>query len=80
MRSAPAFLTLLTIISPCADWLTDGGDVMRTNWQRDEKIINTSNANKDAIVGELPGFRGVQERVVVLVGRAHFAVVLLRMV
>src|SRR5688572_32073680 len=27
-----------------ADWLTDGGDVMRTNWQKNEKIINTKNA------------------------------------
>jgi hypothetical protein len=27
-----------------ADWLTDGGDVMRNNWQKDEKIINTKNA------------------------------------
>lgn len=26
-----------------ADWLTDGGDVMRTNWQKDEKILNTKN-------------------------------------
>jgi outer membrane protein assembly factor BamB len=27
-----------------ADWLTDGGDIPRTNWQQDEKILNTSNA------------------------------------
>ncbi|MEW5978173.1 MAG: PQQ-binding-like beta-propeller repeat protein [Acidobacteriota bacterium] len=27
-----------------ADWLTDGGDVMRTNWQKNETIINTKNA------------------------------------
>lgn len=25
-----------------ADWLTDGGDVFRTNWQKDEKILSTT--------------------------------------
>jgi outer membrane protein assembly factor BamB len=25
-----------------ADWLTDGGDTMRTNWQKDETILSTS--------------------------------------
>src|SRR5262249_61406163 len=27
-----------------ADWLTDGGDVMRNDWQKNEKTINTKNA------------------------------------
>ena len=27
-----------------ADWLTDGDDVQRTAWQRDEKILTTANA------------------------------------
>ena len=27
-----------------ADWLTDGKDQQRTNWQRDEKILTTANA------------------------------------
>ena len=27
-----------------ADWLTASGDVMRTGWQKDERILNTSNA------------------------------------
>jgi outer membrane protein assembly factor BamB len=27
-----------------ADWLTDGFDAQRTNWQRDEKILTTANA------------------------------------
>ncbi|MCS7024881.1 MAG: PQQ-binding-like beta-propeller repeat protein [Bryobacteraceae bacterium] len=26
-----------------ADWLTDGGDIRRTNWQRDEKILTKAN-------------------------------------
>ena len=42
------FLTSLLLISmllPGADWLTDGGDIPRTNWQKDEKIINAGNAN-----------------------------------
>ncbi len=26
-----------------ADWLTDGGDTFRTNWQKDEKILTPSN-------------------------------------
>ncbi len=37
---------LLLLLAPqafSADWLTDGGDVPRNNWQRDEKILNTSN-------------------------------------
>jgi hypothetical protein len=27
-----------------ADWLTDGGNSQRTNWQKDEKILSTANA------------------------------------
>jgi len=42
--ASPSALLLLVVIASGADWLTDGGDVMRTNWQKDEKIINTSNA------------------------------------
>ena len=26
-----------------ADWLTDGGNVQRTAWQKDEKILSTAN-------------------------------------
>jgi hypothetical protein len=25
-----------------ADWLTDGGDIQRTSWQKDEKVLSTS--------------------------------------
>ena len=39
-----SFLWLFGVSAWGADWLTDGGDVMRTNWQKDEKIINTKNA------------------------------------
>jgi outer membrane protein assembly factor BamB len=30
-------------IAKAADWLTDGGDVRRTNWQREEKILTKDN-------------------------------------
>ena len=39
-----SILILFGSNTTAADWLTDGGDVMRTNWQKDEKIINTKNA------------------------------------
>ncbi|MBM3723840.1 MAG: pyrrolo-quinoline quinone [Acidobacteria bacterium] len=29
--------------SLAADWLTDGGDIRRTNWQKDEKILTKAN-------------------------------------
>lgn len=32
-----------TLMMPAADWLTDGGDIRRTNWQKDEKILTKSN-------------------------------------
>jgi outer membrane protein assembly factor BamB len=35
-------LTLSTLLAWSADWLTDGGDVKRTGWQRDEKLLSTS--------------------------------------
>lgn len=39
------FTALLTMSSLAfgADWLTDGGDIRRNNWQKDEKILTTSN-------------------------------------
>ncbi|HYP06141.1 MAG TPA: PQQ-binding-like beta-propeller repeat protein [Bryobacteraceae bacterium] len=36
-------LSLMAVAAFAADWLTDGGDTKRTNWQRDEKILTTSN-------------------------------------
>ena len=42
-------LLLLALMLGCvlawgADWLTDGGNVKRDAWQRDEKILSTANA------------------------------------
>ena len=31
------------VVSWGADWLAEGGDPGRTGWQKDEKILNTSN-------------------------------------
>src|SRR2546428_3244433 len=42
--TALSTLWLFVLSASGAEWLTDGGDVRRTNWQKDEKIINTSNA------------------------------------
>src|SRR5262245_20680389 len=47
MRSLPIAVSGLlsfAVTASAADWLTDGADVIRGNWQRDEHIINTSNA------------------------------------
>ncbi|MBM3756766.1 MAG: pyrrolo-quinoline quinone [Acidobacteria bacterium] len=43
MRFLTSFLLVSMFVSG-ADWLTDGGDIPRTNWQKDEKIINAANA------------------------------------
>src|SRR5882757_11313777 len=37
-------LTLASGLAFSADWLTDGGNVQRTNWAKDEKILTTANA------------------------------------
>src|SRR6476660_7629155 len=42
--AAPSLVLLSCIFASGADWLTASGDVMRTNWQKDETTINTSNA------------------------------------
>lgn len=39
-----AVLALACVPSRAADWLTDGADVQRTNWQKDETILTTANA------------------------------------
>src|SRR4051794_1234332 len=36
-------LSVLAAPSRAADWLTDGGDSRRNNWQRDEKILTAEN-------------------------------------
>jgi hypothetical protein len=40
---APCVL-LLALNAWSAEWLTDGSDVIRSNWQRDEKILSTTTA------------------------------------
>ncbi|MBM3738792.1 MAG: pyrrolo-quinoline quinone [Acidobacteria bacterium] len=44
MRFLYAFAILAASAAPsqAADWLTDGGDSIRNNWQRDEKILSPS--------------------------------------
>lgn len=47
MRSfliAAPVLFVASLTAQPASWLTDGGDIPRSNWQRDEKIINHQNA------------------------------------
>ena len=42
--AAPCLLLVAGLLAHSADWLQDGGDSMRTNWQKDEKLISTSTA------------------------------------
>ena len=39
-RLAIIAITLGCVVGWAADWLTDGFDIERTNWQRDEKILS----------------------------------------
>ena len=32
------------LATPGADWLTDGGDPQRNNWQKDEKLLSVTTA------------------------------------
>jgi outer membrane protein assembly factor BamB len=46
MRTSVLLLSagcLLTVAAGAADWLTDGGDVRRTNWQQDETTLTPDN-------------------------------------
>src|SRR5262252_6799303 len=47
MRTLPPVLLSLLLLPPAAlpaaDWLTDGGDVRRNNWQKDETILTKEN-------------------------------------
>jgi glucose dehydrogenase len=36
-------LWLSTVFAQAADWLSDGYDTKRTNWQRDEKLLTPDN-------------------------------------
>jgi hypothetical protein len=49
MKPSPiASGALLMLVSAAngwgADWLTDGGDVVRSNWQKDEKLLSAATA------------------------------------
>jgi outer membrane protein assembly factor BamB len=46
-------LSLGCVIAWGADWLTDGGNVKRDAWQRDEKILSTSNARDMKLLWKL---------------------------
>jgi len=43
MRKSPVVVALAAgcVLSWGADWLTDGGNVQRTAWQKDEKLLST---------------------------------------
>src|SRR5262245_16921278 len=41
--AAPILWLLIPGATPAADWLTDGYDVRRTNWQRDETKLTPEN-------------------------------------
>ncbi|MBL8242353.1 MAG: PQQ-binding-like beta-propeller repeat protein [Bryobacterales bacterium] len=40
--AARSFLFCAGMAAPAADWLTDGGDPQRNNWQKDEKLLSVS--------------------------------------
>jgi outer membrane protein assembly factor BamB len=44
MRRYASFLLPLALFAQKADWLTDGGDVPRSNWQKNEKLISAATA------------------------------------
>ena len=48
-----AILYLGAGLLPAADWLTDGYDVKRTNWQRDEKILSPATAKDMKLIWSL---------------------------
>src|SRR4051794_2510603 len=43
-------LLLVAAIAPAADWLTDGGDTIRNNWQRDEHTLTEANVQGLALL------------------------------
>jgi outer membrane protein assembly factor BamB len=55
MRSLllPSALALGCALAWGADWLTDGGNVKRDAWQRDEKIFSTANAKDIKLLWKL---------------------------
>ena len=52
------FQAVVVVALGCAaawgsDWLTDGKDPQRTNWQKDEKIVTTANAKNIKLLWKL---------------------------
>jgi outer membrane protein assembly factor BamB len=47
-RTSAALITISLGVScaPAADWLTDGGNSFRTNWQKDEKVLSPKTVGK----------------------------------
>jgi outer membrane protein assembly factor BamB len=52
IRSTICVLALVSA-SWSADWLTDGGNVQRTAWQKDEKIFTTSNVRDTKLLWKM---------------------------
>lgn len=44
VRDCALFAMLMAVNVQGADWLTDGSDVIRSNWQRDEKLLSPATA------------------------------------
>ena len=55
MRKLPILTVaaLGCVLASGADWLTDGGDVKRTAWAKDEKIFSTANAKDIKLLWKL---------------------------
>ncbi|HXA50909.1 MAG TPA: hypothetical protein VNV86_11415, partial [Candidatus Acidoferrum sp.] len=50
-----SIVTLLVAAAPSwsADWLTDGGNVQRTAWQKDEKIFSVSSVKDTKLLWKI---------------------------
>src|SRR5947208_3539182 len=55
MRTKPVLVALAAgcVLSWGADWLTDGGNVQRTAWQKDEKILSTDSVKAMKLLWKL---------------------------
>src|SRR5215471_4214699 len=54
MQKFPVWIALAGCMAvSAADWLTDGFDVKRTAWQRDEKILSTASAKNMKLLWKL---------------------------
>src|SRR5262249_17981163 len=55
MRTLSTLLLIIasSVVASGADWLTDGYDTKRTNWQRDEKVLSTATAKNIKLLWKL---------------------------